>query len=314
MMEPARFVFASRELRRALVAFALLYAWEYLAFFSSVLTKKAAMLSPCLPEHCWAAAGLVAAFCSFSLLIARKHGSLHFTERLALPAAVLMGACSLGICLLYTFNIYAEVLPYVCAGLVGLALPFVYLHRVRHFPQLEASFLGTFFGLAFILALLIYLLFILLPAPAAVAFCTVAPVAFLLISATQRPLERGRFNNASRLDEQEQSKASFSLRPLLMSYASAFIFIIWLNFAFFRIIAAPWDFESQAWYYPSVFATTLLVLASIFLFVRLSALRKHQRGQARFAVVAFAISYLILYVRFYNPLLAPSPSRFVSPA
>ena len=298
VMGPARLVFASGELRRALLAFALLYAWEYLAFFSSALTRKATVASPCLPEHCWAAAGLVAALCSLGLLAARKRGSLRFTERLTLSAAVLMGACSLGIYLLYTFDVYAEAAPYVCAGLVGLALPFLYLHRVHHFPQLEAAFLGTFFGLAFLLALLIYLLFILLPAPAAVAFCTVAPVAFLLLSARQPALERERSVG------REQTAASFSLRPLLVNSASAFIFIIWLNFAFFRIIAAPWDFASRSWYYPSVFVTTLVALAAILLVVRLSALRKHQRGQVRFAVVAFAISYLILYVRFYNPLLA----------
>lgn len=297
VLEPVRLVFASRKLRRALAAFAILYAWEYLTFFSSVLTKQASMASPCLPEHCWAAAGLAAALCSLALLVVRKRGSLDFAEKLAPAATALMGACSLGIWALYAFDVYAETLPYACAGAVGLALPFPYLYRVKHFPPLEAAFLGTFFSLAFIGAPLIYLLFILLPAPFAVAFCTVAPAAFLLLSVKQPALEPEE-------DGGRQSEAAFSLKPLLLNCASAFILIIWLNFAFFRIIAAPWDFESQAWYYPSLFVTTLVVLTGIFLFVRLSALRNRQRGQARFAVVAFAVSYLILYVRFYNPLLA----------
>lgn len=298
VLAPARYIFTSRKLRRAVVAFALLYAWEYLTFFSSALTKKSTVASPCLPEHCWAAAGLAATLCSLVLLIVRKRGSLDFTEKLSLPAALLMGACSFGMWTFYTFNIYAEVLPYVCAALVGLSLPFLYLYRVKHFPQLKVGFLGTFFGLAFILALLIYLLLITLPALFAVAFCTIAPAAFLLLGSKQPPLEQEDSTNEKKVG------VALSLKPLLINYASVYIFIVWLNFAFFRIIAAPWDFESQSWYYPSVFVTTILVLVVIFLFVRLSALRKHQRGQARFAVIVFAVSYLILYVRFYNPLLA----------
>ncbi|BAK45324.1 LuxR family transcriptional regulator [Eggerthella sp. YY7918] len=296
--EPIRLVFATKERRQALAAFVVIYAWEYLAFFSSTLTKQASVISPCLPEHSWAAAGLTMAVCSTIMLVKARAHMLRFSRAIYLTAALLIGLCSLGIWVVYTLNFYAEVIPYILAGLIGGALPFMYLYRIDHFPDLEVSFLGTFFGLVSVCSLLVYLVFILLPSPCAVIFCTGAPVVFFLVNAKQPALEPQKSTTA------EQTVSHFPLKSMLCNCATAFILIIWLNFAFFRIIAAPWDFESRVWYYPSVFVTTLVVSLVLFLAMRKTADRRHQRGQIRFAIVAFAISYLILYVRYYNPFLA----------
>ncbi len=305
VLGPIRLIVASSTRRRALAAFVILYAWEYLAFFSSALTKGSPVLSPSLPEQCWCAAGLALTVSATGLLVRRRSRPLRFSRRVYLLAAVLMGACCLGIWMLHTYNVLPDVLPFACAALIGLLLPLMYLYRIDHFPELEASFLGTFFGLVSVFSLLVYLVFIMLPTGCAVAFCTVAPLAFALMSSDLPDLERrpaGAERSApSKLIERD---APFSVKPMLLNYASAFIFIVWLNFAFFRVIAAPWDFESRSWYSPSVFVTTLLVTLALFLIIRKTATRTHQRGQARFAIVVFAVSYLILYVRFYSPLLA----------
>lgn len=310
VLEPIRLIIASSARRRALAAFVILYAWEYLAFFSSALTKGSCVLSPSLPEQCWGAAGLALALSAAALFARRRSKPLRFSRTVYLLAAVLMGACCLGIWALYTYNVLPDALPFACAGLIGLMLPLMYLYRIDHFPELDASFLGTFFGLVSVFALLVYLVFIMLPTLCAVLFCTVAPVAFVLMSSDLPELEqeaddeeRGE-NRGRGAAKRGEHGASFPVKPMLLNYASAFILIVWLNFAFFRVIAAPWDFESRSWYSPSVFVTTLLVTLTLFLFIRKTATRKHQRGQARFAIVVFAVSYLILYVRFYSPLLA----------
>lgn len=310
VLEPIRLIIASSARRRALAAFVILYAWEYLAFFSSALTKGSCVPSPSLPEQCWGAAGLALALSAAGLFARRRSKPLRLSRTVYLLAAVLMGACCLGIWALYTYNVLPDTLPFACAGLIGVMLPLMYLYRIDHFPELDASFLGTFFGLVSVFALLVYLVFIMLPTICAVLFCTVAPLAFVLMSSDLPELEQGADNEDRSegrglgAEKQGGRGASFPVKPMLLNYASAFILIVWLNFAFFRVIAAPWDFESRSWYSPSVFVTTLLVTLTLFLFIRKTATRKHQRGQARFAIVVFAVSYLILYVRFYSPLLA----------
>ena len=310
VLGPIRLIIASSARRRALAAFVILYAWEYLAFFSSALTKGSCVLSPSLPEQCWGAAGLALALSAAGLFARRRSKPLRFSRTVYLLAALLMGACCLGIWTLYTYNVLPDALPFACAGLIGLMLPLMYLYRIDHFPELDASFLGTFFGLVSVFALLVYLVFIMLPTICAVLFCTAAPVAFVLMSSDLPELEQETGNEeqgerrSRDATKQGEREAPFPVKPMLLNYASAFILIVWLNFAFFRVIAAPWDFESRSWYSPSVFVTTLLVTLTLFLFIRKTATHKHQRGQARFAIVVFAVSYLILYVRFYSPLLA----------
>lgn len=318
VLEPVRLIFASRERRCALAAFVILYAWEYLTFFSSTLTKGAQTLAPTLPERCWAAAGLALAVCAAGLLVRRRTKQLRFPPMAYLAAAAVMGAGCLAVWLAFTFRVLPEVLPYAFAGLVGAATPFMYLYRIDHFPDLEASFLGTFFGLVSVFSLLVYLACMLLPAVCAVAFCVLAPIAFVLlgrglphleeeVSAAGTCAETSTSGSAvphGAAGEAHVPATGFPVKPLLLNYATAFVLIVWLNFAFFRVIAAPWDFESRSWYNPSVFVTTLLVILVLFLAIRKTASRKHQRGQARFAIVVFAVSYLVLYVRFYTPILA----------
>lgn len=305
VLGPIRLIVASSARRRALAAFVILYAWEYLAFFSSTLTKGSHVPSPSLPEQCWGAAGLALAVSAAALFVRRRTKPLRFSRPLYLLAAVLMGACCLAIWVLYTYNVLPDTLPFACAAVIGLLLPLMYLYRIDHFPELDASFLGTFFGLVSVFSLLVYLVFIVLPTVCAVVFCTVAPLAFALMSSDLPDLERQPADAEDDASPKSAGRdAPFSVKPMLLNYASAFILIVWLNFAFFRVIAAPWDFESRSWYSPSVFVTTLLVTLTLFLIIRKTATRKHQRGQARFAIVVFAVSYLILYVRFYSPLLA----------
>lgn len=305
VLGPVKLIMASSARRRALASFVMLYAWEYLAFFSSTLTKGSHALSPSLPEQCWGAAGLAVALSAMALFVVRRVRPLRFSRTVYLAAAVLMGAGCLAIWILYSHRVLPDTVPFACAAVVGMLLPLMYVHRIDHLPDLEASFLGTFFGLVSVFALLVYLVFIMLPTILAVAFCTVAPLAFVLTSSN---LPEGDRNEAreerSEKAAHEAGSAPFAVGPILLNYASAFILIVWLNFAFFRVIAAPWDFESSSWYSPSVFVTTLLVTLAMFLFIRKTATRKHQRMQARFAIVMFAVSYLILYVRFYSPLLA----------
>lgn len=294
---PIRQAFATRRRRQAIAAFAIIYAWEYLAFFSSALTRNSLETSPCLPEHCWAAAGIATAVCAALLFAAHRKKPLRVAKGLYYCAAGVMGACSLAIWALYTFVGTPGALPYLFAALIGAALPLTFLYRIEHFPDLDASFLGTFFGAASLGALLLYLVFILLPSICAVAFCAVAPLAFMLAIARQPALPQARRPESAAAEAQP-------VKPQLLNGASVFVLVVWLNFAFFRIIAAPWDFQMQAWYYPSVFVTTLGVTGAMLLLIRKTAARLHQNRQAQLAIVAFAVSYLILYVRYYNPLLA----------
>lgn len=307
VLEPIRLIIASSARRRALAAFVILYAWEYLTFFSSTLTKGSHALSPNLPEQCWGAAGLALALSATILFVRHRNKPLYFSRTVYLSAAIVMGSSCLSIWILYSYSILLDVFPYTCAALIGFLLPLMYLNRIDHFPELKASFLGTFFGLVSVFALLVYLIFIILPTICAVIFCTVAPLAFVLLSFHLPELEQrfvGSANDSNKTSRHIGGDHPSSVKPMLLNYASAFILIVWLNFAFFRVIAAPWDFESRSWYSPSVFVTTLMVTLFLFLLIRKTATRKHQRVQARLAIVVFAISYLILYMRFYSPLLA----------
>ncbi len=279
---------------QACTGLALLYAWLYLLFFSNTAYTG---LTLNIPETYWGYAAISEAVTAGVLMAVSKRRPLPLTKPFAFGSALLMAVGSLGswaaCCALGSTSGVVPVMLAV-AGVGSTYLWLLWLRKMLMLPAEAGRFAIT---CSFLLSFVLYLAAMLLPRESVVVIAALLP----LVSAGLAFAVKGSKPCKQRVGHVEWLQSPDRTQRMKVWAIAGLLLLLWLNFAFFRIIASPWDTAALETVYPFLFIVLAVLMACTLLLYFRSGL--HSVPQLPRAIVCvLCLSYLFLYFDFENPL------------
>lgn len=279
---------------QACIGLSLLNAWLYLLFFSN-----AAYTGPALniPEKYWAYVAIAESATALALLLASRRRALTLAKPIVLTGALLMTAGSICSCVACsTLGPNTPAAP-VALLFVGAGSTFLHLAWLRKILLLSKDAGQFAVACSLLLSFLLYLAITPLPGIVSVPIASLLPPVSAVFSFAvkgKKPVKNGAAHVAG-------FRSSDKGHRMKLAAIVALLLLLWLNFAFFRIIASPWDTETLETAHSFLFIVlTILMACVLFLYFHNDWADIPQVPRA--IVCVLCLSYLFLYFDFENPV------------